>query len=502
MRSYKLLFLFVVLFSAANAQWAEQTSGVTGSLYSVSAPTDQVCWVGGAAGIVLRTVDGGTTWTNVGGAGIASQDVYVVFAIDADVCYISTSPSTGTYIYKTTNGGATWVTQLNQTGGFGDGLWFKDANNGIFYGDPVGNRWTIFRTSNGGTNWDSTGLYLASEGFAGWNNGLFAMGDNVWFGTNGTKIWYSSNFGTNWTAQATTGQANSYTVWFNTPSIGLTGGANFMATTNGGTLWSALTVPGTGNIGGIAGTGTSWWVARQATAIYESTNNGAAWTTAYTASAGSYYHLTKSRTGTAVWGVRSNGGITKGFGTVVPVELASFAATSKEGSVTLDWSTATETNNKGFEVERKAAGSGYSTIGFVEGSGTSTNIKSYSYTDANLQAGKYTYRLRQIDFDGTSAYSKEVEVDVAQISSYALEQNFPNPFNPETVIRFALPVAGNVDITVYNSLGQKVMTLLNGQREAGYHQVTFNAANLPSGLYFYKVESGVYSAVKKMMFMK
>ena len=96
MRSYKLLFLFVVLFSAANAQWAEQTSGVTGSLYSVSAPTDQVCWVGGAAGIVLRTVDGGTTWTNVGGAGIASQDVYVVFAIDADVCYISTSPLTGT----------------------------------------------------------------------------------------------------------------------------------------------------------------------------------------------------------------------------------------------------------------------------------------------------------------------------------------------------------------------------------------------------------------------
>ena len=88
MRSFKLLFLFVFLFTAANAQWVEQTSGVTGALYSASAPTNLVCWVGGAAGIVLRTVDGGTTWANVGGAGIANQDVYAVFAIDADICYI------------------------------------------------------------------------------------------------------------------------------------------------------------------------------------------------------------------------------------------------------------------------------------------------------------------------------------------------------------------------------------------------------------------------------
>ncbi len=502
MRSFKLLFLFVVLFSAANAQWAEQTSGVTGALYSASAPTDQVCWVGGAAGVVLRTVDGGTNWTNVGGAGISSQDVYVVFAIDANTCYISTSPATGTYIYKTTNGGTSWVSQLSQTGGFGDGLWFKDANNGIFYGDPVGNRWTIFRTSNGGTNWDSTGLYLASEGWAGWNNGLFAMGDNVWFGTNGTKIWYSSNFGTSWTSQATTGQANSFTVWFNTPTVGLTGGANFMATTNGGTLWSALTVPGTGNIGGIAGTGTSWWVARQATAIYESTNNGTAWTTAYTASAGSYYHLTKSRTGTAVWGVRSNGGITRGFGTVVPVELASFAATSKDGSVILDWSTATETNNKGFEIERKAADAGYSTVGFVEGSGTSTNIKSYSYTDANLQAGKYTYRLKQIDLDGTSAYSKEIEVDVAQISSYALDQNFPNPFNPSTSISYRIPEASDVVIKIYDVMGTEIATLVNAKQEAGAHSVVFDAAKLSSGSYIYTIKAGNFTASKKMILMK
>ncbi|MBN8547040.1 MAG: T9SS type A sorting domain-containing protein [Ignavibacteria bacterium] len=502
MRSYRLLFLFVFLFSVANAQWVEQTSGVTGALYSVSAPTDQVCWIGGAAGTVLRTVDGGTTWANVGGAGIANQDVYAVFAIDASICYITTSPSTGTYIYKTTNGGTTWVTQLTQTGGFGDGIWFSDANTGIFYGDPVGGRWTIFRTTNGGTVWDSTGMYVPSEGFAGWNNGLFMSGTNVWFGTNGTKIWYSTNFGGNWTAQPTTGQVNSYTVWFNSPTVGLTGGTNFMATTNSGTTWSALTVPGTGNISGITGEGSNWWVTRQATSIYASTNNGAAWTTAYTATAGSYYHISKARTGTAVWGVRSNGGITKGYGAAVPVELSSFTASSSNGSVVLDWSTATETNNKGFEIERKAAGTEYSSVAFVAGNGTSTNVHNYNFTDANLQAGKYTYRLKQIDLDGTSSYSKEVEVDVAQVNSFALDQNYPNPFNPTTSISYRIPEASNVVIKVYDVMGTEVATLVNGKQEAGNHSIAFDAAKLSSGSYIYTIKAGNFTTSKKMILMK
>lgn len=117
-------------------------------------------------------------------------------------------------------------------------------------------------------------------------------------------------------------------------------------------------------------------------------------------------------------------------------------------------------------------------------------------SDADLDQAISNARGKWTGITSLKEYGNELP------GSFALEQNFPNPFNPETVIRFALPVAGNVDITVYNSLGQKVMTLFNGHREAGYHQVTFNAANLPSGLYFYKVESGVYSAVKKMVLMK
>jgi photosystem II stability/assembly factor-like uncharacterized protein len=501
MRSYKLLFLLVFVFSVANAQWSEQTSGVTGSLYSVSAPTDLNCWVGGAGGIVLRTVDGGTTWTNVGGAGIANQDVYSVYALDANTCWISTSPASGTYIYKTTNGGALWVTQLNQPGGFGDGVVFTDANNGFFYGDPVGGRWSLFRTTNGGTAWDSTGLFLASEGFAGWNNGLFRLGTKIWFGTNGTKVWYSPDNGATWQSQATTGQLNSYTVWFNNATNGMTGGTNFMATTNSGTNWSALTVPGTGNISGITGEGTNWYLTRQATGIYQSTDNGTTWTTAYTAAAGSYYHVGKARTGTAIWAVRSTGAITKGWGVIVPVEFSAFSATTNNGVVDLSWTTATETNNKGFEIQRKTSTTEFASVGFVDGNGSSTNSNSYSFSDSKLDAGKYIYRLKQIDLDGSAAYSKEVEVDLV-VNSFALDQNYPNPFNPSTSISYRIPETAVVVVKVYDVMGNEVASLVNGKQEAGYHSVVFNASNLASGSYIYTITAGNFTSTKKMVLLK
>jgi photosystem II stability/assembly factor-like uncharacterized protein len=502
MRSLRLLFLFVFLFSVANAQWVEQTSGVTGALYSVSAVDDNVCWIGGAAGVVLRTVNGGTNWANVGGAGVGSADVYAVYALDANTCWVTTSPASGTYIYKTTDGGTSWTQQLFQSGGFGDGIWFKDANNGFFYGDPVASRWTLFRTSNGGTTWDSTGMYLASGGFAGWNNGLFVMGDKIWFGTNGTRVWHSPDFGNTWQSQATTGQVNSYTIWFNNANVGVTGGTNFMATTDGGALWSALTVPGTGNISGVTGEATNWYVTRQATGLYQSTDNGATWTTAYTATAGSFYHINKARTGTAIWACRSNGAISKGWGVPVPVEFTSFAATSDNGAVNLSWATATETNNKGFEVQRRMENSEYSTIAFIDGKGTTTGSNNYAYTDSKIESGKYFYRLRQIDFDGTFAYSSEVEVDVATITSFALDQNFPNPFNPSTSISYRLPEASDVVVKIYDVMGNEVATLVNGRQDAGVHQVVFDAAKLSSGSYIYSIKAGNFSATKKMILMK
>ena len=123
---------------------------------------------------------------------------------------------------------------------------------------------------------------------------------------------------------------------------------------------------------------------------------------------------------------------------VIPVELTSFTATANGKEVILNWSTATETNNSGFSIERKSANSDYSEIGFVPGFGTTTEPKSYSYTDSEVSSGKYTYRLKQIDFDGSYEYSQEVEVEVSAPLEFSLEQNYPNPFNPSTVISYSV----------------------------------------------------------------
>ena len=187
---------------------------------------------------------------------------------------------------------------------------------------------------------------------------------------------------------------------------------------------------------------------------------------------------------------------------MVPVELSSFTASANNNSVTLNWKTATETNNKGFEVQRKTSNSQWSDVSFISGNGTSTESHEYSYVDNNLQSGKYYYRLKQVDLDGTSEYSQVIEADVTAPAKFALAQNYPNPFNPATRIDFSLPSNGNVKLTVYNILGQQVAVLINGFMQSGSHSVDFNATDLNSGLYFYKLESNGVSLVKKMMLLK
>lgn len=186
---------------------------------------------------------------------------------------------------------------------------------------------------------------------------------------------------------------------------------------------------------------------------------------------------------------------------VVPVELVSFEASANGTSVTLNWETATETNNKGFEIQ-KSIGSEFQTIGYVQGNGTTTQSSCYSYTDSKLNSGTYTYRLKQVDFDGTINYSNAVEVNVLAAADFALDQNYPNPFNPTTNINFSIAETGNVTLAVYNTIGQEVATLVNGVMAAGQHEVTLNAQSLPSGAYFYKLQSGGSTMIKKMLLLK
>ena len=183
--------------------------------------------------------------------------------------------------------------------------------------------------------------------------------------------------------------------------------------------------------------------------------------------------------------------------------------------------TATETNNKGFEVQRSDAGnhkSIWQKVGFLKGNGTTTEKHSYSFNDESVASGIYKYRLKQIDFDGKFKYSKEIEVDVTAPTEFSLSQNYPNPFNPVTTIRYSIPNVISIPtgrernlatLKIYNVLGEEVANLVNEQKPAGRYEVKFNGSNLPSGVYIYRLtavpigsQAGSYSAVKKMILLK
>jgi subtilisin family serine protease len=198
----------------------------------------------------------------------------------------------------------------------------------------------------------------------------------------------------------------------------------------------------------------------------------------------------------------------------LPVELTSFSATTIGSLIKLSWSTSTEINNYGFEVERKLNVKSQTTddwmkIGFVEGNGNSNSTKNYSFEDRNLFANKYLYRLKQIDNDGQYEYSEVIEIDLGLPTKYELTQNYPNPFNPSTTIKFTIPnvtlsgVEGSrVQLKVYDMLGNEVATLVNEYREAGRYEVNFDAFSLSTGIYFYRLQAGSFIETKKMILMK
>jgi hypothetical protein len=195
------------------------------------------------------------------------------------------------------------------------------------------------------------------------------------------------------------------------------------------------------------------------------------------------------------------------FSSSIPVELTSFTAKYLNDEVVLNWQTATETNNSGFEIERSQKSKvknqmDWTQISFVEGRGTTTEITNYIYMDKITEPGQYTYRLKQIDFDGSSTYSQVVEVNISSPIDFVLYQNYPNPFNPTTTIKFALPVESRVKINVFNSLGQLVETIMDNEMESGYHEVNFNASRLASGVYLYQLQAQDYVSVKKMLLIK
>ena len=198
----------------------------------------------------------------------------------------------------------------------------------------------------------------------------------------------------------------------------------------------------------------------------------------------------------------------------IPVELISLSGTVLEKAIKLEWVTASETNNKGFEIERlqnynitelqnlPTGQAGWTKIGYVEGKGTTTESQSYSYEDKNLSARKYMYRLKQIDYDGSYKYSQEVEVEIEAPKRFELIQNYPNPFNPTTTIKYSLPQEEKVVLKVFGILGNEIATLVNEEKQAGSYEVEINGTELSSGVYFYRMQAGEFTATKKFILLK
>jgi photosystem II stability/assembly factor-like uncharacterized protein len=320
--SYVLCFVFSnILYSQT---WTELTSNTTNSLYSVSAVDDHNVWVCGASGTVLRS-NNGTSWQSVGSAPISNTlALYNIFGIDSLTALVTGSSSTATFVYRTSNGGANWIQVFTQSGGFIDAILMGNAQAGFMVGDPVGGRWSLWGTITGGVTWDSAQFRLPQSGSeAGWNNSFYFdnISQAVWFGTNNSRIYRSTNL-IIWGTEPTTGEVNSSALWFTSSSNGMMGGDSVLLTTNSGAVWTptASLMPGTAVITGISGIGTNWWVVRQASVVYSTPNNGANWSVSYTAPAGNYNHISQSRGGSpTLYAVRDNGGISKATNLLVNV---------------------------------------------------------------------------------------------------------------------------------------------------------------------------------------
>ncbi|MBN2008194.1 T9SS type A sorting domain-containing protein [candidate division KSB1 bacterium] len=192
----------------------------------------------------------------------------------------------------------------------------------------------------------------------------------------------------------------------------------------------------------------------------------------------------------------------------VPVEISAFSGTVVNGAVVLQWSTVSESNNYGFDVQRfDSIRRSFNKIGFIAGHGTTSEVHHYTFIDADIHKTSYIYRLKQIDTNGTCTLSDPIHVDILIAGTFQLKQNNPNPFNQSTRISYILPISGNVQILIYNVYGQKIIELVNEFQNAGQHTFIWNGLddnglNVASGLYYYKLQAFNSAIIRKMMLAK
>jgi len=269
--------------------WTVQTSGTANQLLTVSSVSSNVGWAAGIGPTVIRTSNGGVNWISATGTGITGA-VYNICGIDGNNALCTSSPS-ATFIWKTSNGGTTWTQVYTQTGGFIDAIQMISSSEGYAIGDPVGGKWTVLKTIDGGNSWSRMATEPTQVGSeAGWNNSFQIVGTNMWFGTSSSKVYHSSDLGLTWSSSETKSTVNTYALHFNNSSYGFAGGDAMVMSSNSGESFSPVTSPGTtGNIDGLEGIVDPddynfIWGIRSDASVYRTTDNGNGWSIAHTQS--------------------------------------------------------------------------------------------------------------------------------------------------------------------------------------------------------------------------
>ncbi len=316
-------FTFVLSFKGnVYSQWIELNTGISFTIFSLSAIDNSVVWACSSGPNIIRTTDGGTTWVNLGGNVPAPYGVETnIYAFDQNTaifaCYAG-SPNVA-YVYKTTNAGQNWPLVFTQNPGFITGISMKNATQGFMVGWPQGGRWSLWRTNNAGNNWDSTGLYIPESNSSYWSfeNSVFYLSSNIWFGARGKGVYYSTNDGNSWVLQDLTSGGFPYpsAIWFENLTTGYCSAQlNVIKTTNSGGNWNALPgSTGTEVVRGIVSQGNEIWYVREITpSIFYSSNSGNSWIVQHTSPSGTGYRfITKSRNGNTLWACTILGEVAK-----------------------------------------------------------------------------------------------------------------------------------------------------------------------------------------------
>jgi len=509
----------------------------------------------GWKGNVLKSLDGGQTWNPVGAA------TYTRHGENRGIWFLNENNGflCGSFgLRKTTDGGVSWTdVDPPAQNALLNAVKFNDASNGL----AVGAHGEIYKTTDGGSTWSlsSTSSFALSDVHYASSSVVYATGydpdtpfgvilkstdgGSTWVENNNTNISMSdiSSDGSNVYAVGTVNDGSQGVILKSTDdgatwnevksttkglfSINMISGGNGIAcgidgatykTTDGGATW-AETITGLSNLNEVQFINSETvYMAGDAGSIYKSTNAGGNWSSQESktnsnltnilfpsGSAGKQNLLKSTNDIDLGWIIGDDGVILKTTDGGLPVELISFSAYCCNQTVFLNWKTETEVNNFGFEIERSLNnGIKWEKIGFVNGYGNSNSPKEYSFTDRPSGGSAFRYRLKQIDNDGIFEYSQEVKVIFEIPSGYSLEQNFPNPFNPATIIEFSLPSDNHVEIRVFDVLGRETAILLNEYKQAGTYRIGFDADGLTSGVYFYKMVSGSFTAIKIMVLLR